>query len=116
MQDKHRIAEKKLQKAVLNEALVLESLKGCPNICQLHDTFEDKANVYFVLELCRYAKCKAAPPPLPPPSFPSLWPLFCPCLPHLLPSPLSLSSSRSFDPFEDKAIMYLRLSCAGARA
>ena len=30
MQDKHRIAEKKLQKAVLNEALVLESLKGVP--------------------------------------------------------------------------------------
>jgi serine/threonine protein kinase len=52
-QSKANVFREKMQKAVLNEMLVMELLEDCPNIMRLHDAFEDKHSIFFVMEYCK---------------------------------------------------------------
>lgn len=53
-QNKEFITKEKMQKAILNEMIVMQELKQSPNVARLHEAFEDKLNVYFVMDYCGY--------------------------------------------------------------
>lgn len=50
---KAQIVGEKMQKAVLNEMLVMELLDDCKNIIRMHDAIEDESYIYFVMEYCK---------------------------------------------------------------
>lgn len=49
--DKQQIARQRTKAATSNEIRIHSQLK-CPQIAELHHTFEDESSIYLVLELC----------------------------------------------------------------
>lgn len=51
-QSKDRIVDEGMEKLVMNEYLILEHLKGHPNIVQLEAAIEGRYHVYFLMDFC----------------------------------------------------------------